>query len=161
MTLEDIGNIGEFIGAIGVVISLVYVAVQVRDNSRFIRENTASVKAANEITSNEFTGSTFISMLENPELLDIQVRGNRGEQLEEMERYRYNLLLRMAFEGHQTYFVQQSRGLVGAEIWNYWSRSMDGFCKNPGIARWWSHNCSKFDSSYQEYINRKLPSVDG
>jgi hypothetical protein len=28
--LEDLGNIGEFVGAIGVVLSLVYLAIQIR-----------------------------------------------------------------------------------------------------------------------------------
>jgi hypothetical protein len=69
MTLEDFGNTGDLIGAIGVVITLLYVAIQVRDNSRFIPENPASLKAANEITSNEFTGSMITAMLENPQLL--------------------------------------------------------------------------------------------
>lgn len=157
MTLEDLGNIGEIVGAIGVVVSLIYVAIQVRDNSRFVRENTESVKAANEITSNEFTGASYMIMLENPELLDIHVRGDRGDPLEGSEKSRYNLLLRLAFEGHQTYFVQQQRGLVGSEIWEYWSGSMDTFCQNPGVANWWRKNQNRFVPSYQEYINQKIP----
>ncbi len=160
MTLDDLGNIGELIGAIGVVVSLIYVAIQVRDNSRFVRENTESVKAANEITSNEFTGASYIAMLENPELLDIHVRGDRGELLNESEKPRYNLLLRMAFEGHQTYFIQQKRGLVGSEIWDYWSRSMDTLCQNPGVASWWSKNGKRFDPGFQAYIDLKVPSAD-
>jgi len=30
MTLDDLGNIGEFVGSIGVVVSLVYLAIQIR-----------------------------------------------------------------------------------------------------------------------------------
>ena len=156
MTLEDVGNIGELVGAIGVVITLLYVAIQVRDNSRFIRENTASVKATNEITSNEFTSAIFLAMLKDPELLDIQLRGHRGEQLEHMEHVRYSLILRMGFEGHQTYFVQQTRGLVGNEIWNHWSRDMDAFCRLPGVIHWWSRNGSKYDPEFQKYIDEKV-----
>ncbi len=37
MTLEDLGNLGEIIGAIAVVISLVYLAVQIRQNTAQIR----------------------------------------------------------------------------------------------------------------------------
>lgn len=156
MTLEDIGNIGELIGAIGVVITLLYVAIQVRDNSKFVRENTASLKATNEITSNEFTSTSYISMLENPALLDIHIRGNRGDKLENLEYSQYHLMLRMAFEGHQTYFVQQSQGLVGKEIWSYWSRSMDAFCKSPGVVSWWARTGPNFDPSFQTYINKKI-----
>jgi hypothetical protein len=34
MTLEDLGNIGEFVAAIGVVVSFVYLAVQIRQVNR-------------------------------------------------------------------------------------------------------------------------------
>lgn len=95
-------------------------------------------------------------MLENPVLLDIHIRGNRGEKLEGMESSQYHLMLRMAFEGHQTYFVQQAQGLVGEEIWSYWSRSMDVFWKNPGVENWWARSSSKFYSSFQTYINCKI-----
>ena len=40
MTLEDLGNLGEFIGAIAVVASLVYLAIQIRQNTARIRENS-------------------------------------------------------------------------------------------------------------------------
>ena len=34
MSLEDLANLGEFVGAIGVVLSLIYLAVQIRQKSR-------------------------------------------------------------------------------------------------------------------------------
>ena len=34
MTISDLGSIGEFVSSIAVVFSLVYVAIQVRENSR-------------------------------------------------------------------------------------------------------------------------------
>ncbi len=40
MTLEDLGNIGEFVGAIGVVVTLIYLAVQIRQNTKSLRSST-------------------------------------------------------------------------------------------------------------------------
>ncbi len=40
MTLEDLGNIGEFVGAVGVVVTLVYLAVQIRRNTISVRAST-------------------------------------------------------------------------------------------------------------------------
>jgi len=39
VTLEELGGIGEFIGGIGVIVSLLYLARQIRDNSRIERLN--------------------------------------------------------------------------------------------------------------------------
>jgi hypothetical protein len=33
LTLQDLGNLGEFVGAVAVVVSLVYLAVQIRQSA--------------------------------------------------------------------------------------------------------------------------------
>ncbi len=45
MTLQDLGNIGEFVGAIGVVVSLIYLAVQIRQNTATVRLNSTTAHA--------------------------------------------------------------------------------------------------------------------
>jgi hypothetical protein len=37
MSLEDLGNIGEIAAAICVIISLIYLALQIRQNTRWLR----------------------------------------------------------------------------------------------------------------------------
>jgi len=41
MSLEDLANLGEFVGAIGVVVSFVFLAVQVRNNTKALRDAAA------------------------------------------------------------------------------------------------------------------------
>ena len=41
MNLNDLANIGQVIGAIAVVISLIYVALQIRQNTNAVRSATA------------------------------------------------------------------------------------------------------------------------
>ena len=45
MTLQDLGNLGEFIGAIAVVISLVYLAAQIRQNTRALHGSSYAQSA--------------------------------------------------------------------------------------------------------------------
>ena len=52
MTLQDLGNIGEFVGAIGVIASLVYLAIQIRQNTRTLRAATYESLAQATATSN-------------------------------------------------------------------------------------------------------------
>ena len=40
MSLEDLGNIGEFIAALGVIVSLIYLAVQIQRNTASVRTST-------------------------------------------------------------------------------------------------------------------------
>ena len=44
-TLDDLGNVGEFIAALGVVISLLYLAFQIRQNTSQINQNTKAAQA--------------------------------------------------------------------------------------------------------------------
>jgi len=41
MTLNDLANVGQIIGAVAVVISLIYVALQIRQNTNAVRSATA------------------------------------------------------------------------------------------------------------------------
>ncbi|MCH8140758.1 MAG: hypothetical protein IH908_04080 [Proteobacteria bacterium] len=45
-TIQDLGAVGEFIGAIGVVITLVYLAHQIRQNTAQLKQNIPTAKAA-------------------------------------------------------------------------------------------------------------------
>jgi len=39
MTITELGALGEFVGAIGVVITLIYLAIQIRQNTRAMEES--------------------------------------------------------------------------------------------------------------------------
>ena len=43
MTLNDLANLGQIIGAVAVVVSLIYVALQIRQNTNAVRSAAAQV----------------------------------------------------------------------------------------------------------------------
>ena len=59
--LEDLGNIGDFLGGIGVVVTLVYLAYQIRQNTDQIRQNTSTVRASG--AASQYAGMTSGAML--------------------------------------------------------------------------------------------------
>ena len=50
MTIEDLGNIGELIAAIATVITLAYLALQIRENTRSVRGSTIQAHVNLEMT---------------------------------------------------------------------------------------------------------------
>ena len=44
MNIMELGALGEFVGSVGVIATLVYLAVQIRQNSRQISENVKSLR---------------------------------------------------------------------------------------------------------------------
>ena len=77
MSPDDLGNIGEFVGSMGVVISLVYLAVQIRQNTRQLSQNTESARmVALEAANREFNGIRA-QVVRYPEVADLYLRGLR------------------------------------------------------------------------------------
>ena len=159
-TAQLLGNFGEFFGAVIVVATLIYLARQVRDNSEFIRENTKASLAATEFSSNRASREFTLATLADSELSEILEKGSSGDSLNKTDALKFALWVRAIFEGHMTYFVQRRRGIVRDEIWGYWSRVFDGYCRQPGVASVWKRIRSNFDPAFCKYIDAKIsPSV--
>ena len=68
VTLEDLGNVGEFVAAIATLITLIYLAVQ-------IRQNTGSVKAAAAQSVLAALNEALQSAASTPQLARVVVLG--------------------------------------------------------------------------------------
>jgi hypothetical protein len=153
VSLDDLGNIGEFVGAIGVVISLAYLAVQIRQNTRQLSQNTESAKlAASEATNREFNGIRD-QVIRDPEVADLYLRGLRDfGSLDPRDRLRFGLLLQNFFftfltlsEGEQLYGDEGLRG-----------STLDGLLRHPGAREWWKRAESGFRPEFVRLVNGRI-----
>ena len=111
MNWDAIGAIGEIVGATAVVISLIYVALQLRANSQETR-----IASQHEITE-AFRNS--ISSVQDPQRADLIVKAMDGlEELSDSERLQLvsiaQSLLRVWEEAH----YQFSEGRLEESMWN-------------------------------------------
>ncbi len=98
-TIQDLGAVGEFIGAIGVVITLVYLAYQIRQNTSQLQQNILIAKAAAVNASNIALRVTWQSIFESTEMPEIFLRGNENPgELGEMQKLRYRLVMQNVTE---------------------------------------------------------------
>ncbi len=67
MTIMELGAIGEFIGAIVVVVTLIYLAIQMRQNTNVLKLNTAR-------SVTEELQEMFSVLASNQELAEIFVK---------------------------------------------------------------------------------------
>jgi hypothetical protein len=85
--------IAEIVGTVGIIVSLVFVAVG-------IRSNTAEVRASQVNTIYEGARQIEMSVAGDPEWVDIVIRGrSQTAQLSEAEQWRYDKLLARAADG--------------------------------------------------------------
>ena len=112
MTLGDLGNIGEFVGAVFVVVSFIYLALQIRQNTRAIRTSTyqSALDSTNQVTE---------LILAHPHLERIYRVGRRDlSQLTDDERPQFRMLIDQFMNVFETMFLQHQRGMLDEDFWH-------------------------------------------
>jgi len=133
MSWEAIGAIGETLGAIAVVVSLLYLAAQIRQNSRTVKG--ASTQSITETIQAELRwscdlGEEFIRMIDEP------------EKLSKVEAFRIGEWLTAAMVARQNEYIQYKQGLVDEEVWISNEGIIKSIMSMPWCKNWW-HNFDK------------------
>jgi hypothetical protein len=152
MTLQDLGSAGEFAGAVAVFISLIYLAIQIRRNTRALMASTEhSVSHTwNELNVRFGTDSDAAGLLlrgwENYSELDLE------------ERFRFTLLMRSIMQVHFDTWRQVQYGHIPAEIWQLNFSSLAIPLSRPAARTWWETNRHLYLPSFQSEVEKLLAS---
>ncbi len=133
MTLQDLGNIGEFVGAIVVIVSLFYLAFQIRQNTRTVRTSTyqSVFDASNRVPE---------LILAHPHLERIYRLGRKDlSQLADEERLQFRLLIDQFMSVFETMFLQYERGTLDEDYWRARLDGLRGLLSWPGVRSHMEH----------------------
>ena len=97
MNWDAIVAIVEVVGLMAVVVSLVYLAIQVRQNSQLISQNTFVARSAMVHETSVFYARFFEMIADNSELASIFRRGVDSEELDSDEITRFEALMEVYF----------------------------------------------------------------
>lgn len=109
MSWDAIGALGEVIGALAVVVSLIYVGAQ-------LRQSNALSKASAIHTNNAFYADVFSVIATDGELASIYQKATEGQELDPGEFARYTAFLRMYFAMLEDTYEQQKSGLYEVDL---------------------------------------------
>ncbi len=133
LKLSEMASIAEIIGAFAIVISLVYVGVQLTQNTKGIRAqsyyNVLSGKNAlyRELAANEELFSILVQgMVADPPLTSV------------MDGARTHLILYAFMNEFETSYLLYKADAVEEEIWLRDKAQMAGMIGFPGMINWWS-----------------------
>jgi len=149
---DAIGAGAELLGALGVIASLLYLAGQVRGNTKQTR-----LEAARSVE--ERFSAILLSIVDNSQLAELYGRGVKGLSLVESDGERMQLAalwfaLMRCYEESWNYWKQ---GLLDNSAWKSMESIVAGILSSPGFADWWSVRGSWFSSDFQEYIRDSRP----
>jgi hypothetical protein len=148
LTLEDLGNIGEIIAAVGVICSLVYLALQVRRNTQQI------VRAEYDGLYDRF-GDIRRSIYESPDLSRImRVGTSEPESLNESEMARYSSVMDAFFVLGMQIHQKTLDGALPRPVWEGMTPMYSNWINSPGGRLWWtSWTGSVFSDEFEAEIS--------
>jgi hypothetical protein len=146
MNWDAIGAIGETIGAAAVVISLLYLAVQIRD------QNKQSRLSALHDMSRELRDVT--AMFANEDMTDIFVRANHSyDDITEAESVRLIILVTNMFRAWEDAFLENRDGHLDGSVWEALSRDYIGPMGAPSIQHIWKLRKQNYDPEFRDYVD--------
>jgi hypothetical protein len=104
MTIQEWGSIGEIIGGVAVVISIIYLAIQVRSNTRATRASASFDATHSWATLNEKI--TFLDDRTMKVAIQTYRPDTSWSEIEEVDRVRLSLLHRALFQKLSTNQLQ-------------------------------------------------------
>ena len=154
MNWDAIGAVGEIVGAAGVVFSLVYLAIQIRQNSN-------STKSA--------AGQAVLIMLNeaanigasSPENARIMIRGQTDfESLSEDQKLQFALWMVSFYRSLDLAFQNYSKGLIEESAWRGYAFQLESFMSSPSARRVWFARRELFSDDFRNYVEAIEPSTD-
>jgi hypothetical protein len=145
MSLEDLGNIGEFVAAVAVVVSLVYLAWQIRQNTEWTRRSTyGSMKQDIQNFRAMVVQDSDVARLHRDGLKDLH-------SLDEYERWRFGALMQHLFSHLEDLFRFR-----GDATFDYRDEEIRWMAGQPGAREWWKVAKRLYHPEFQSYIDTLL-----
>ena len=146
MNWDAIGAIGEIIGAVAVLVTLIYLATQIRQNTEQARLNSIqSVNASND--------SAF-EPIYIPENSLIFTKGQSSySSLSEHEKLVFNMLMTRLIASFDSTTYQYLQGSYNQELYFGTAEFYSSFIKSPGGSEWWGKAKATFSKACVESLD--------
>lgn len=144
--LQALGNIGEFVGAVGVVVSLVYLALQLRQNTSSVRASSFNSMIQNSIRLLEhaFRDSEFAAFLARAEA--------DPSTLNDAERVRWDSYMTAVFRHFGNLVYQNRVGALDRQMWQSYRRDLKEHLRSPHWVQWFREHRVVFSESLVEEV---------
>jgi hypothetical protein len=147
MDLQSLANLSEVIGSVVVVLSLIYLAVQVRQNTEAQRAENYS-RALDRLAAMQsiLSQGDEISLILSKGTLDTS-------KLTPQERIRFTWFFLEAFGAYEFMFHASRTDAIPEEVWTRWSSATAWWLTFPGVQAWWHATPIPFTKSFTTFVD--------
>ena len=155
MKLSEAASWAEIISAVGLVVSLIYVGIQVTDNTSAMRSETASNASTQFI-------DWYTHLSGDPELMDVWLRGvTAPETLDEQQSLRFVFLLHIIMLQFQNNYYLVEEGTLDEKMLYAINNTLATIRGTPGFELYWSLRRELFNREYQAFVERLMFESEG
>ena len=147
MNWEAVGATGELIGSVAVLATLVYLAIQ-------IRQNTRSLKAASHHAITDSFNAINAKIIDDPATARIWRVGHDGMSgLNPDEQTQYSFMMLSYMRIFETLFYQRGLGTMEEQLFATEEGTLRWTVTQTGFLEWWDNNPISLSPAFRSYIN--------
>ena len=148
MTLAEISQISQTVGSVAVVASLIFVGVQ-------IRQNTKTTRAASHHAVSEALNRLNLLWARNSEVTRIWLLGMSDScTMTREDQWRFNSMVRAYLHVCETMFTQARLGAGDFGIVMAEESGIKAVFASAGVREWWAENPFGLSPEFRTYVER-------
>lgn len=151
MNWSAVGAVAELLGAFAVVVSLIYLAAQMKASTR-----QARLEAARDLAVRISEISIAIGASRETGELFLRGGGDYGS-LDAVDQLRYRALLNALFRGLEQQFHLRGQGALSDEEWTAVERVIMDFASLPGVQQYFAERGQWYTEGFLEIVWRAAP----
>ena len=150
MTITELGALGEFVGAIAVVATLVFLTMQLRHNTRSVEFNSRQALA-------QGIKGRLSLFAQSPENASVFNRGIKNyADLADDEQMHFTLMLNGVLLDIETRYFDYRDGFLSEEIWESEYNALRFFLNTEGGVRAWTFLLGVLRKPFVDYVESNV-----
>jgi hypothetical protein len=146
MNWEQVGAIAHVVEAFGLVPTLIFLAVELRE------QNKANHRASLDLLSTQWA-EIVRTMNESPDFASIYLQGLQDlESLDPVARMRFGAYLLRVFRYWDGIYFHYTDGALPAQHWKSIQRQMQDVVAYPGVQAWWGSRRHWYTDEFNAFV---------
>ena len=148
MDLEIAAQLASIVASVAVVVSLVFIGLQLQQNAHLTRMAAAQ-------TSAQMLSENFGRAIELPDLAELLVDTENYLNWPAADRLRLSNFLSVSFRHHEVLFTHRRYGIFEDELWEGANARLRSQLRDKAICDWFEESCEFYSKSFVAHV-RKL-----
>ncbi len=155
MTLSDLANLAQIFIALAVVGSLIFVGLEIRQNTKSARSSTLQLNADHWLN--------YFAIISDPKFIDIYAKGSLGsDDLDQNQFRQFFLLCRATFMGMENQHYQFQNGLLDSDTYaGYQVTIREQIHAFPGIRAMWQLVRHSYGADFAAFVDKEIAEAPG